>query len=328
MYLSYVWENTPALFYSFKPGTGATHISPQIQDILGFLPDEVTETPMLWHDSIHPEDIADVDSAIERCCNGETLDVTYRIKDRKGGWHWFQDRANSRKGNDGTVILDGVAFDITEKKKMEEALKSALEVKDFLMKELNHRIKNNLAMIDALINLKNSSLGGAVDLSDLSRQINAIKMMHEMIFQTGETDEVLLRQYLRQLLDYVFSTSPSGIVNLSVEVPEIRCPAKTALPIGLLVNEMATNAVKHGFKADGANSFSVHLYRADRDSSFILSVTNSGEPFPPELSLENPGTLGLQLINALTDQLEGTVELIRNPRTGFKVTFPVPDGIR
>ncbi|MFP4383565.1 MAG: PAS domain S-box protein [Spirochaetia bacterium] len=327
LYLSYLYENTPALLYSFQPGTGSIHISPQVQGVLGFLPDELTEKPMLWHDSIHLEDIAAVDRAIERCIKGEILDVTYRIKDRNGSWHWFQDRANSRIGNDGIVILDGIAFDITEKKKMEEALKSALEVKDFLMKELNHRIKNNLTMIDALINLKNSSLNGAVDLSDLSRQINTIKMMHEMIYQTGETDEVWINQYLRQLLDYIFSMSPSGMVDLSIEVPEIRCTAKTALPIGLLVNEMATNAVKHGFEPEGINGFTVQLSRSSREPEFILSVTNSGKPFPPDLTMDNPDTLGLQLINALTEQLEGTVELLHSPRTGFRVRFPVPEGL-
>ncbi len=323
-YLSYLIDNVPVILYSFVPGKGGVRYSPQLKKILGIDKTSMDENPMLWHDSIHPEDIAKVDDTIAKSIRGDSIDVIYRIHDAEGNWHWFHDMANSRKNEDGSVILDGVAFDITKQKKMYDSLKNALDEKNFLMQELNHRVKNNLAMISALIQLKNTSLGGSVDLSDLSRQIDAFSIIYDKLFQTGLLSSIDIHDYITELLQSIFTTLTAKTINLESSLEHCSISSKTAISVGLIINEIATNAIKHGFGLESNNTFRIDFRRYPDSGNCCLVLSNNGREFPDSVRLDNPDTLGLRLINTLVGQLEGTITLNRKPHPVFTITFPCP----
>ena len=225
---------------------------------------------------------------------------------------WFDDR----------YVKLQVAADISERKLYEEKLKAALRDKDFLMKELNHRVKNNLAMVSSLISLKDASLGDEIDLSDIARQTDAIKIVYEKLNQAEEVIRIGVEDYIRDLLENVFSFSRHTVeVVTNITVGELH--TRIAVPVGLIINELATNAVKHGFRDDAAAWFEVTLERDSTAESYVLRVANSGRPFPDCIHLDNPDTLGLQLITALVQQLQGTVDLSREPHPVFTIRFPV-----
>ncbi len=238
-------------------------------------------------------------------------------------WYINYDRAIS--WFDGRYVKLQIAADISGRKLYEEKLESALRDKDFLMKELNHRVKNNLSMISSLISLKDAALGSKVDLSDIARQADAIKIVHEKLNQSEDITRIKMEDYVRDLLETVFSFSSVSVEAVTkITVGELH--TRTAVPLGLIINELATNSVKHGFAEDSEARFDVELEKESSGDTYVLRVANSGRPFPGHIQLDNPDTLGLQLITALVQQLRGTVDLQREPHPVFTIRFPAAKG--
>jgi two-component sensor histidine kinase len=213
--------------------------------------------------------------------------------------------------------------DISERKRATEELRQALKEKQFLLKEINHRVKNNLAMIISLISMKNSALSDTVDLSDIMSQIDAIRLVHEKLHSTEKVTHIRVRGYIIDLLDTVFSTFYGGTVDVAVDVEDIELQTGTVISLGLMINEIATNAIKHGFDSVEKPRFLAELSR-QADGGYLLRLSNNGSPIPDTADFENPGTLGLQLIGALAAQLGGDLAIERTPHPRFTILFP-PD---
>ena len=239
---------------------------------------------------------------------------------------WFLATKMPWRDTSGNIIgLFGISKDITNLEETEQRLKKTIEEKDFLMKEINHRIKNNLAMVSSLINLKDTSLGKSVDLSDLSNQIDAIRIVHEKLFQTEDVTRINVREYAEHLLETVLSFSGTP-VEIENNVDAVKIHTRKAVSLGLIINEIATNAVKYGFRDDGNTSrFTASMKKDEASGQFVLKLSNSGEPFPADIDIEQPETLGLQLITVLVDQLQGTLELQREPNPVFTIRFPIEE---
>jgi two-component sensor histidine kinase len=211
-------------------------------------------------------------------------------------------------------------IDITDRVKAEEA-------QELLLKEMNHRIKNNLALISSLISLTGAKLGNAADLSNLEKQVRAVGLVHEQLYQTEDITHINVNSYIPDLVDLVFSSITDTHVIVETDIEEIKLPTRKAIPVGLIVNEIATNAVKHGFSRDRQMRFTVTLKQErhagpEEGPRCVLTVSNSGPPVPDEVDLSAPKSMGLQLITILTEQLEGSIELKRAPHPKFTVTFP------
>ena len=198
----------------------------------------------------------------------------------------------------------------------------ALEEKNFLMQELNHRVKNNLMMISSLINLKDDALEERVDLSDIRHQVDAIRIVHEKMVHTRDVTHVEIRDYCQDILDTVFAAFPGGRITIENRMEQFSFKTRTAVPVGLIVNEMATNAIKHGFTPGGDFLFSIGLKKESSSALFTLTLSNTGAPLPGDISLDNPSTLGLRLISALVEQLNGTITMITSPHPLFTIQFP------
>jgi len=192
-----------------------------------------------------------------------------------------------------------------------------------LLKEVTHRVKNNLAMISSLINLKQSALQDKLDLSDLKHQINAIRIVHDKLHSSHEYSFINFEAYSRELLKEIFSASTTPPVKLEIEMEDAELPAKTIIPLGLILNETATNAIKHGFSPDTEAHFKVHMSRDPQLDQYSLSLSNSGKPFEGTLDTTSAKTVGMPLIKALVAQIRGTLELETEPQTTFIIKFPI-----
>jgi two-component sensor histidine kinase len=175
-------------------------------------------------------------------------------------------------------------------------------------------------MVSSLVELKNAALGDEVDLSDIINRINAIQIIHEKLHGETDVDTIDIRDYIEDLLATLFASFTSRPVTLDNRVPSMPIVPQAALPLGLITNELATNAIEHGFVDDGPARFSVSM--SQEDDYYILTIANTGRPFPEGVELANPRTLGLQLVSALVDQLEGSVELTREPTPVFRIRVP------
>lgn len=215
-----------------------------------------------------------------------------------------------------------VFVDLTDLYEIRRKLEDAVAEKGALMRELNHRVKNNLAMVSSLISLKDSDLGDAADLSDIRNQISAISFIHEKLYETEDISHIDFRAYTQALLPSIFSFYSGRQVRIEDAVDAITLPTRTAVNLGLLVNELATNAMKHGFTPDEEPRFSVTLSENCDEDCYLLTVTNSGRPFPEEIDIRKPASMGMRLVRALVEQLGGSLDLTRAPHPAFTVRVP------
>ena len=211
------------------------------------------------------------------------------------------------------------ALDITELKNTESRLKQSLFEKELLMKELNHRVKNNLSMLTSLIRLKTIKSGSGTDLSDIESQIDAIRIVHEILYTTEDFTTVKIRNYILKLMNTIFSTFSSRPVKIKSSIQNIALDTGTTIIMGLIVNEIATNAIKYGHPESGEAVFSIEIKKNNNRIHLVLS--NNGAPFPEDKTLHNPGTLGLQLISNMVSQLNGTIDLQKRPHPVFTISF-------
>ncbi|MGC9311778.1 MAG: PAS domain S-box protein [Sediminispirochaetaceae bacterium] len=215
----------------------------------------------------------------------------------------------------GAPALLVIHNDITERK-------NAQQYQEFLMKELNHRVKNSLMLISSLISMKNDEVGDSVDLSDLQRRIDAVRIVHEQLNRSADISSINLRDYITELLSAVFSFARQKVrTELRIDVESL--PTKTALAVGLILNEIATNALKRGFAADTKPLFSVAFEAELEAGMYTMTISNNGRPFPREIDLDHPDTMGLRLVAALIDQIDGSIQLQKEPAPVFSIRFPM-----
>src|SRR6056297_99830 len=208
-------------------------------------------------------------------------------------------------------------------KEIQIASQRKIEKQEMLMKENNHRIKNNLAIITSLINLKDSALGDEVDLSDIYRQIDAIRIVHEKLYLSDEIIYINLKDYFTDLLNSIFLSLTNQHVTLQSKIEPIKVRTKTAVSLGLVINEVATNAIKYGFAGENEARFAIEMSEDKNNSHYVLTLSNTGVPFPENIDLDNPATLGLRLIKNLVAQIDGTLELRKQPNPKFTIKFPI-----
>jgi two-component sensor histidine kinase len=194
---------------------------------------------------------------------------------------------------------------------------------ELLLKELNDRVKNNLMMVSSLIKLKNAELGDAADISDLVGRIEAIRFIHQNLEQNNSISSVNLKSYIEQLVNSAFSTVISNETEIKTEINDIQYPTRKVVILGLIINELATNAIKYGFSKGEKAGFSVIQKQTGKSEFLAFEVSNSGNEFPDDIDFENSSGFGLKLIRSLIKQLGGSIELFKTPQTTFLITIPV-----
>jgi PAS domain S-box-containing protein len=291
--------------------------------MLGYAPEQF-ETYHDFTELVHPEDREVAMRAMSDHLAGacDRYEVEYRIATSDGSYRWFRDIGAITERDEATEYMRviGIVEDITDRKEAQLQLQEALEARDRLMRELNHRVKNNLHLVSSLITLKERALNDSVDLSDLRHQITTIATIHEKLYQTDSIDVIDFGKYAHDLLRSIFSFYPGKTVEIDNQIRETVLSPDRSVTLGLILNELATNAIKHGFVGGETNRFSVRLKMDKGD--YVLEVANSGNRFPSDMRLDNPETMGLQLIDALAGQLEATVDVRREPETTFVLRFP------
>jgi two-component sensor histidine kinase len=221
---------------------------------------------------------------------------------------------------DGTPIrLLGAHNEITKLKETEKQLRELLEEKTALLQEVNHRVKNNLAAVSSLVNLKSASLVPEADLSDIRSHIEAIRFVYEQLSQSHEADNVEVAGYISGLVAAVFRTQPR--VSASVNIETLVMRAREATALGLIVNELAMNAMKHGRVENEPMEFRVSSTSVGKDGELAIEVSNTGRPIPEDVELTGGKTLGLRLVSSLAKQLGGRVAM-RRADAAFTITLP------
>lgn len=312
--------------------SGEVDFNEQKTRILGYEKKDFTT----YHDFtelMHPDDFEQTMQAMRDCLSGEKprYIADYRIRTSSGTYRWFHDvGAVSSRGQDGSQMrITGVVVDVTELKEYELKLKqnnrelnTLLEEKSFLMREIFHRVKNNLAMVYSLVALK--EINSRYDLTDVKNQISAIRIIYEKLHRQEATSNIEFSQYIVELLESIFSFHEQP-VEIRRRLPKVIMHTREAVSLGLIVNEIATNAIKYGFILGKPARFFIQMREDTVNNVYTLTLSNSGRPFPEEIDFPNKDTMGLRLVSELVRQINGTIELQREPQTTFIIQFPPSD---
>ena len=205
----------------------------------------------------------------------------------------------------------------------QQGMQRALAEKDALLSELRHRIKNSLTVITSLVSLEADYASETTTRECLKRvmdRVTSVAKLYELLASSGERREVQLSEYLHQVIASLFASygPRGGAIDLQVHCEKIVLNVRQAAPLGLIVNELVTNAFKHGFPNHEAGIVSVMLQQ--KDHTITLEVSDNGKTLPPNFTVENSYGLGLQIVRMLAAQLGGTLEVVHSP-AAFRLAF-------
>lgn len=233
---------------------------------------------------------------------------------------------NPIETEEGTMVLSAIV-DISDRKHKEDRIQAALEEKEVLLGEIHHRVKNNLQVIHSLLYLQSSkSEDDAVRriLMESQNRIRSMALIHQTLYESKDFAKVNFRKFLDTLVPNLVSSYSvdAGLVTLSISADEVSLPIDSAIPCGLIVNELISNALKHAFPDGQRGRIDVALTR-ESNSDVVLSVSDGGVGLPEMLDTARSATLGLQLVTLLADQLRGDLAIHRSNPTAFRLQFPV-----
>jgi len=317
-----IFENVQDVFYQTDNEGNIIEISPSIERYSGFTREELIGKPveMVYVD---PEDRKDLLKAIHE--RGEVVDYEVRLKTKNNSLIYVSTNAHILFDSNNQLIgIEGSLRDITERTKMEEEIKKSLEEKEMLLKEIHHRVKNNLMVISSLLNLQSRYIKDKEALSifkESQSRAKSMALIHEKLYSSTDLKRIDFGDYIRTLSSDLFQTyvaDPSRI-KMNINVENIMLDINTAIPLGLIVNELVSNSMKHAFPNGRNGELNIDFHT--KDDNLVLMVSDDGVGFPEDLDYKNTDSLGLQLVNSLTGQIDGNIELDRSKGTAFKITF-------
>ncbi|AKB50540.1 sensory transduction histidine kinase [Methanosarcina barkeri str. Wiesmoor] len=318
-----------------------------VEEITGYRREDFISGKVNWRQIVLPEDWEKLVKSNKRLKNDALLFIEheYRIRHRDGKIKWVREIVQNISDPAGKKrILHGAVYDITGQKEAEESLRKIEEIRK---KEIHHRIKNNLQVISSLLELQAEKFSEKEVLEAFRESQNRVATMaiiHEELYRSRNSEVLDFSEYLQKLTaDLLRSYSVGGDVRMQLDVEETFIGMDTAVPLGIIINELVSNSLKHAFPQDRKGEIRIKLCKAEenvknksisnitnnigakssinKSSQYSLVVSDNGLGFPEGLDFRNTSSLGLQLVNILVEQLEGTIELQKDSGTTFKILF-------
>lgn len=284
-----------------------------------------------WLSDIHPDDRA----GQERVISGDAADATgfyqseFRVQAASGEYKWLLDRGRvvERAADGSPRKVVGISLDIDARRQMETALRTSLHEKEVLLQEIHHRVKNNLQIITSLINMQVRRLkddSARETLEQCQHRVQAIALVHEKLYQSKTLASVSLPDYIRSLAGDILRSAgvPMTSVSLDITIADIALPIDLAIPCGLILNELVTNALKHAFPGGQQGCIQIRCERID-PNRLQLVVADDGVGLPAHFDIRRCQSMGLQLVSTLAQQLNAQLEVKVGGGASFQLSFAV-----
>jgi len=246
-----------------------------------------------------------------------------------GGEEWFELSIASKGGpGNGEARFIALARTITERRAAEEKLRESLREKELLLREIHHRVKNNMQIIISLLSLQARKCAhpeARAALKESRDRIKSIAVIHEKIYRSQKLSRLHFGDFVRDITAMLLEAEGRGELSLELRCAAVAFSAETAIPLALIVNELVTNALKHAFPGGRKGTITLDCHSAG-EGAFVLIVRDDGTGFPENRDIASEESLGLVLVQALTTQIGGTVEMARDRGTVFTVRFNAPPG--
>jgi len=309
--------------------TGVDYFSPRWCEIIGYSYDDL-ELPHdydSWASRIHPDDYERVQDALKAHIEeGKEYNVDYRHRHKSGKFRWQNSKGKVIFDDDGKPIrMVGCIRDITEKKKTDEKIKKDIKEKEIMLHEIHHRVKNNMQIITSLIRLQSQDLKNEEDKEKFmvtQNRIRAMALIHENLYESSNLSQINFSKYVKRMTTHLRAvhSTLSDRVKFNIDAEKIILDINQAIPCGLIINELVTNSLTHGFPKGKKGSISVNI-NADKKGNVTLIVADSGVGLPSKFNFQNPKALGMRLVSDLVKQLKGTIKLMREKGTIVTINF-------
>lgn len=226
--------------------------------------------------------------------------------------------------NENVVEISAIAHDITDKKQSEETLRLSLKEKEVLLKEVHHRVKNNLQVISSILNLQSSYVRDKRILEILLESQNRIKSMafvHESLYQTKDFSNISFQEYVGNISRNLVHSyaSVENPPELKLDLDPVQLHLDTAIPCGLIINELVSNALKYAFRDTPKGKIGISVKQ--KEKKITISISDNGVGLPPDLDFRNTESLGLQLVVSLVEQINGKIKADTKKGTKFTIEF-------
>lgn len=224
-----------------------------------------------------------------------------------------------------TGINEELTQEINRRQEAEAVIRASLREKEVLLKEIHHRVKNNLQIVSSLLNLQSGYIDDECALQifkESQSRIQSMALAHEKLYQSEDLARVNFAEYIEGLVKFLTRSYGSGGVHLALDVAPVFLSLDTSIPCGLIVSELVSNAFKYAFPQRRSGEIYVRLKSLD-DAHYELVVGDTGIGFPDDVDFRNTESLGLQLVTTLADQLDGEIVLDTREGTEFQIRFRV-----
>ena len=319
-------DSTPSHIFSFDLEHRFTIANRMMAQHFGLTTQEVVGKTL--HD-VFPHDVAEALLAVNRklIATGEPVAIEESVPDHIGKTATMTTLRFPVRDAEGKIIgLAGVATDITAEKNIQQTLNASLLEKTALLKEVHHRVKNNLQVINSLLRLESRRSTVAATkavLTDMQGRIHSMALLHELLYREGMFAAVDLGAYIRQIATESFRTltATPDAIQLRLELAPISVVMDQAAPCGLLVGELISNCLKHGFPDDRTGEVRIELQAVAGGPQCCLRVRDTGVGLPAGFEARRKRSLGLELACGLAEQLGGELKIGPEPAAVFAVTF-------
>jgi len=304
----------------------------EFEKMSGYSKNEI-EGHKLWTDFVFNEDL-------DRMEHTNQLRITENDHDPKNYEFRFVNRSGELKNIYAVAVLIPASkgslislMDITDIKNAEIEIKKSLEEKETLLKEIHHRVKNNLTVISSLLNLQSRYIKDKDDLmmfKESQSRAKSMAIIHQRLYDASDLKRIDFGDYMQTLANDIFRTyvQDPGLIDLKIDAEDIQLDINTSIPLGLILNELLTNSMKYAFPLNEesldtgvSKKGHIHVRLYKNDGGYIMSVEDDGVGLPDNFTFEQSNSLGLQLISTLTKQIDGRIHFKTDNGAIFKIDF-------
>lgn len=338
--LSTILDSAIAVIINFRVFADQTweynYFSSGAEIMYGYTPEELIADKNLWLSRVFSEDVDMLLTVgFKNIFAEDRTHIEYRFRHKNGTVEWHSFTLFSKRDEAANCwVVTTVDTNINERKLVEERLKVSVQEKEALLKEVHHRVKNNLQVISSLLDFQAQHIQEPQAIKSFQASQNRVKsiaLIHEKLYQSERFAQVNLADYIYSLtthLVHAYTLNPDNI-SLQFQLDEVLCNLDVALPCGLLINELVSNALKHGLPGNAKGKIWVELKLLVIDAEFnspqfCLIVGNDGIKLSELPSVDSLKSVGFQLIYALIQQLHGQIEIEQSRGTEFKIRFVNP----
>ncbi len=317
-----IFENIQDVFFQTDQDGILKTLSPSIERYSGYKPEDIIGKPayIFYAD---PEERKLMIKEIEKRGHIEDHELIFQTKENK----LINVSINAqvmRNSRNEPVGIEGSIRDITERKQMEIKLKKSLNEKEMLLKEIHHRVKNNLMIISSLLSLQTDYIKDKASKDifiESQNRARSMALIHEKLYKSTDLKRINFGEYIKNLtseLFYTYRVGNSG-VDIHYNIEDLKLDINTAIPLGLIANELITNSLKYAFIDGGEGIVDIEFKKVDHNYIFIIK--DNGVGLPEGFDYKNSDSLGLQLVNNLSEQIDAEIELNTTDGTEFKIKF-------